>query len=647
MPNETFLVNRLWRAFLPRTADDLIAPISPKHSLELLSRLDPLSERHDVATAIARLVLEVRAGTDAKLFLKSLRTAVDAANQESMISMHQLRGLDSAAFFGAGRYELSREVLELREALIEKIYTWANSASATPKFQRTAASWMLSSAELGFRLGKPIEWCQPLHAQAESWLQNSQQGSLGGVESELSWLRARAFRLAASLTMNPDERIKYLLVAVTSAEQALVHGGRKINQARFYLRMVRNLLAELPQDEQRRHATTTAIETMGKIFGSKCDEWPLEVHAQLSAVMRYEAMQVNNPQVRIGQLRQAVEFLKPAKSRAVSLAKKGDSRSLLTLARLYRGLGREQAQQGQFQTAQHALDEARRLGELASNHASSTATWNFLLELEDFRFGTSPNFGWDYDSVKRVPLRVSDGTKDLIKRCRHWLNGIETPGIAEGRVALQCLQCEWHAQGNLMLACSEEAMSRGDDWQMLKKEDKRIALRRQFSKRIVKLQKIQKKFGDFSDAALAHIHLESQLQYSLALVNGDGTVDTGNVASLFRQAADRLPSSMSLDLERARFYRRIWSYEEAINGFIIVAERSRDAADRRSAAVELIEALVSASLYSECVQLSNEVRLDKPALVSRAHEWLIRLFNFPDVANDVAVLRDQIQLELG
>ena|ERR1035438_9036137 len=254
--------------------------------------------------------------------------------------------MDGAAFSGAGRYQLFAEVFDLRAALANKLRDWAGSVFTALSFKRSAASWMLTTADLAFRLGKSIELSKCLLNQAGEWLGSPEQpGSARGAESELRWLRARASRLAALFEKDPDTRIKHLRDAVAGAEQALVHGVRKINQTRFYLRMVRNLLPELPQDNQQRQAVAAAVGVVGKTFGPERADWPLDIYAQLAALLRYEARLVNSPQLRLNQLREAVQFLKPAESQAVYLAHEGDTRSLLVLARLYRALAREMARQ--------------------------------------------------------------------------------------------------------------------------------------------------------------------------------------------------------------------------------------------------------------------------------------------------------------
>jgi hypothetical protein len=87
---DSLLADRLWSAFLPHTADDLVAPISSNGSAELLKRLGEPGKPLSLATAIAKLVLEARVGNDAKQFLKSLKTAIDFATRSSGITVYQL-----------------------------------------------------------------------------------------------------------------------------------------------------------------------------------------------------------------------------------------------------------------------------------------------------------------------------------------------------------------------------------------------------------------------------------------------------------------------------------------------------------------------------------------------------------------------------
>jgi hypothetical protein len=648
LPGESLLADRLWSAFLPHTADDLVAPISSSGSVELLKRLGVPSKPLSLATAIAKLVLEARVGNDAKQFLKSLKTAIEFATRSSGITVYQLRGMDGAAFSGTARYQLFAEVFELREALTDKLGDWVGSVFAALSFKRSAASWMLTTADLAFRLGKSNEFSKRLLSQAGEWLSSPEQpGSVRGAESELGWLRARASRLAALFEKDPDTRVKHLREAVAGAEQALIHGARKINQTRFYLRMVRNLLPELPQEDQQRQAVAAAVDVVGKTFGSERADWPLEIYTQLAALLRYEARFVNSPQLRLSQLRQAVQFLKPAESRTVYLAQEGDTRPLLVLARLYRALAHEMARQGQYRMAEEPASEASRLAELAVKRNANAGAWNFLIGLGNISLEATTSFGWNYESLGRTASRLSETTRDLIKRCRRWLDDIEQPGIAEGQVALKCFQREWRAEGSLVHLCAEEADSQGSDWERLSADDKCKRLRHHYHLRNSKLQHVEKKFGVFVESALARIHLEAQFQYNLALARRDGDVDAAKVSALFQEATERFPNSPTLQIERARFHRRIWNYGEAIAGFTAIAERTRDAADRREAAVDLIESLVTAAIYTEDVALPGGMRLNRQELVERAREWLARLFDFPDVARDVAMLRDQVELELG
>ncbi len=193
----------------------------------------------------------------------------------------------------------------------------------------------------------------------------------------------------------------------------------------------------------------------------------------------------------------------------------------------------------------------------------------------------------------------------------------------------------------------EEATSQGSEWERLRLDDKRNILRHHYQQRIGKLLHTEKRYGNFLELALARIRLEAQFEYFLALFRGDGVVETAKVISFFQQATKRFPDSRVLDIERARFYRRIWSYGEAIAGFTLVAERTRDAAERRDAAIDLIESLTTASIHTTGVLLPDGTRLDKQALINQAHDWLDWLFNFPDVSKEVAILRDQVELKLG
>jgi hypothetical protein len=648
VPGESLLADRLWSAFLPHTADDLVSPISSSGSVELLKRLGVPSKPLSLATAIAKLVLEARVGNDAKQFLKSLKAAIDFATRSSGITVHQLRGMDGAAFSGTARYQLFAEVFELRAALADKLCDWTSSVFAALSFKRSAASWMLTTADLAFRLGKPVELSKRLLNQAREWLGSPEQpGSVWGAASELGWLRARASRLAALFETDPDTRIKHLHDAVAGAEQALVHGARKINQTRFYLRMVRNLLPELPQENHQRQAVAAAVDVVGKTFGPERADWPLEIYAQLAALLRHEARFVNSPQIRLSQIHAAVQFLQPAESRAVYLSQEGDTRPLLVLARLHRGLAHELARQGQYRTAEEPANEASRLAELAVKRNANAAAWSFLIGLGNISLEATTSFGRNYESLGRTDSRLNETTKELIKRCRSWLDDIEQPGIAEGQVALKCFQREWRAEGSLLHLCAEEADSQGSDWERLSADEKCKRLRHHYQLRNGKLQHVEKKFGVFVESALARIYLEAQFQYALALARRDGDVDTVKVSSLFQGATERFPNAPALQIERARFHRRIWSYGEAIAGFTAIAERTRDAADRREAAVDLIESLITAAIYTEDVALPDGTRLNKHELVKRAREWIARLFDFPDVARDVAMLRDQVELELG
>lgn len=648
LPGEKSLGNRLWRAFLPHTTDDLIAPISTNDSIELLKRFGDSDEPVSVAMAIAKLVLEIRVGNDVRRYMEALRVAVSVVKKSPSITVQQLRGLDGAALSGAFRYQLSREVLELRESLVDKLCDFGNSVFAPSNLKRTAATWLLATADLGFRLGKPIEWGNRLLDQINHWLESPQIVGRGGVaESELAWLRARASRLAALLESNPENRIKHSRAAVAGAEYALAYGARKISQVQFYLRMVRSLLPELPQESQRKQAAIAATDVVARTFGKDQESWPLEIYTQLAALFRYNADLTNSPQTRLSQLHEAVEFLKPAKNRIIDLAQQGDARPLLVLARLYRTFARELSRQGKYTDAVDPTNEARRLGELAVKRSANATTWTFLVNLENRSTEPTTSFSWNYELIGETSSRVSDLTKDLIKRCRHWLDGVEHPGFIEGRVALQCLQCEWRAQGSLMHAAIQEAASQGGEWERISADSKRNLLGHHFQQRMGRLQHTEKRYGNFLELALARIRLEAQFQYFVALLHKDGVVETSKVLSLLLQAAEHFPNSLALEIERARFYRRIWNYGDAIAAFTKVAERTLDAVERREIAIELIETLTTASIHTSEVQLPNGIQMAKQSLISQAHDWLDRLFNFPDVAKEVAILRDLVELELG
>jgi len=648
LPNEAVLSDRLRRALLPHVANDLVFPFSAAESEALQQRLNDSTGLAGLDTVIASLVMDARFGSSASRLLSCLERAMNLVNQSARLTARQLRDLDDTAFTASHRHHLFRPVLQLRRDLSERLLGWtADSADASAAFRRAAASWLMNTADLGFQLQEPLQWVAQLHGRAGELIADNHTEPAQEIACEVSWLRSRHARLAAYLSHDQKERTKYLREAVAEAAIPLPYGNGETRRAQIYLRALDRLLQELPEQDQRETALQNAAALMGRTYASDQSAWPMEVRAEFAALLRDEAGLSSNSHVRIERLRNAAEFLGRFKTEILGLADEGDGRPLLVLSRIHRSLGRECSQVGQHGPAEKSLTEAVQLADAALRSCPNVQAWTVRLTLLDAASSVSDRTSWSQEGLDGSQNDVSDELRSLVKRCRDWIKAVPRSGVAVGHLALYCFQLEWRAQGGLWDLAQPGHLAGDQVPDHLTAEEKRRLLVQHYSRRRAKLEHVQRKYGCFLDLALAEIRLEAQMQHDLALLREDRVVDNQKTMVLFRRAGSNFPDSLKVCAEEARFFRWVWNHAEAIPRFRTVVERTRDAVERREVAVQFVEALLSAAVHFGAIRLASGDELRREQLIEQARFWLSSLFSYSDVEREVAILRDQVELEAG
>jgi hypothetical protein len=160
-------------------------------------------------------------------------------------------------------------------------------------------------------------------------------------------------------------------------------------------------------------------------------------------------------------------------------------------------------------------------------------------------------------------------------------------------------------------------------------------------KRAQTLLGIERKYGEFLDLILAKAELESQHDRSAAVLTRQ-IGDRGALRVLKKALAEEWRNNHILQFHLAEYQRYIWDLGDAVAGFRAVAASATNGDLRREAEVALARALYTAAVYSK--HQSDETREAELREAHRVAEGLMGAF---DHADDIAVLKDRIALELG
>jgi hypothetical protein len=548
LPEEASLKDVLSSYLVIETAGALNFPFSEEESNALEMRLStPQQMSSGASAAISQLVLAARFGHDKDVFLDRLRTAAGAVRRDQTLSMSQLRSFDTATFVGTMRYHCPGEVLQIRRGLVPLILQYSR-ANADMGLRAWTVSWLLNTANVALRAFDHVAAAEAMDG-AEEQLASLARPSARLALANWLWLRSRRASLRAHLAATAEDRRTNLKLAAADAALALIAGGGGETWARRYFRAARKVVDEIPDDHERLREVDTAIEHVIGMYG-ELDNWPLHARLQASAFVRIGAHRTADAELRFERAHRALELIQPTEAKLVRMAKLGDVRGVLMLARTYRLLA--QCEQRLGRPPAVWWNAAIRWCKLAIDSAATASAWELFLRMIDEE---SIDSLWDPADLATGQREISKRLGHEIQHCEIWLAKLPTVGPQEGSAALWCMDRRWRAQGDISEVAQAE-IHPSWDWVIMPRTEKLQALEQSYKSRRRQLERLETRFGPFPKLSIKKAFLEGQYQRLVALQTDHRPTNTV-VLAIFEEAQRRWPDNLNILVQKGRFFRWI------------------------------------------------------------------------------------------
>lgn len=503
--------------------------------------------------------------------------------------------------------------------------------------------WLLNTAALAVRIGELELARESMHVARDAVGRLPQPRTEYGASDRL-WLASRLALIEGRLAVDPLERSGKLREAVDNSFAALANTPSQIRWVRLALRAAHRLSEELRTDDQRDELLADIDQRLTIIFGNH-EDWPLSVKAQATALARDTAALSFDLDRRLHQVWHFLDRFKPATGEAKSLAKLGDARPLLVLARSYAFSATCNEELGDVRAASECQQEALRLTREVLDTAPLAAGWSLHLRLLDQRESVNPETAWHTDPLGGPRSMIGPILHEKLDAAREWLKNISLWGAEEGQLALWCLQREWQSQGSLE-RWAARTLDPNEFWDELKVTEKRQLLKRKHRERQAALDSMERRGGPLLELYVARMRNQAQFQRLLAIYSNH-VFDFGPVLRHIEAAKRLWPDSHALLKEEGRFHRYVWNYPSAIVVFRRVIATAPRGSERREATVDLVEVLLTAAAHCDQVVFGDGTITDSKSLVAEARTLLVDLLCFRHVSREVAMLRDRADLEAG
>jgi hypothetical protein len=630
----------LLQVYLPYKIDDVFFPILPKEVITVQQELRSIACPGELGPAVADFVLAVRSNVDSSIFLKEFGKAVDCACKTLTLSTVHLRALDFGAHLAERHYHVKREILEIRNSLLDRLLFLNKTEEANVGVLLWAASWILNSARLKLNVDgtKDIKDIAEIVVFACSRLQEPK--TKGGLSSWLL-IQYRLSQFESRLPVSPSERTSKLHDTLELAFNGLRNAPDDPRWVHYLAISAHYLAEELPTDEGRNQLVAEVLKRLSDIIGDPIT-WPLVVREQTAIFARKVAALNADIDHRLQQVLCSIQLLAPTASQAISLAALGDGNLLLLHARSYAFAAVcYDDLQNTFAVSSNR-QKAVNLTLKALQVAPSAPGWKLYLSLLEQQEDPNEKLQRLDDLSGRSSPRKCKQLEDNLKLAREWLKKAPSWNEEEGQLALWCCHHDWQSQGSLeTLALTNQKMCDG-----IRQPEKRAILKQYHRKRHAELAAIERRSGPFIDLYVAYIRNEMQLQRLLAIY-GNHIVDSTTTLQYFAASSKLWPDNYTLISEKGRFHRYVWDHFEAILAFRHVLSVARGGHARREAAVELAEALLTASEHCDEVNFSDGKKALRSELIDEVQKLISELPGFRGTSKEYALLFETAKLEAG
>ncbi|MBI3042179.1 MAG: DUF4365 domain-containing protein [Betaproteobacteria bacterium] len=633
----------LVQSLLPYVIDDVFFPIRAEE-VSLVRDEKRKGERpEELTSAIAELVLAIRFGVNPDEFLDRLRAAVHIASLTPQLLAVQLRALDTGAYLGQRRYGRSRDILRIRQILVRRLQMLSVLESEDVAIQRWSASWILNTVGLFLGVGD-MQSAQPIAIEARGTIARLPKPTSAMAARNRYWLESRLAQIESRLQIDASNRTVKLREALEAAFAGLVYSSTGTWWVRFTLRAAHRLSEELRTDEERDVLVSEIYVRLASILGDR-GRWPLAVRVLAGAYARNVAALTADLDRRLEQIQRVLNDLEPVASEIGSLARLGDTRALLVLARSYAMATASSEMLGDSATALNFRKRALQLTKEAIDTVPSADAWELYLRLTDEEISGLPEMDWHTDSLSGRRSPIGKNLRDEIRGAHAWLGEISIWKVEEGRLALWILEREWEAQGSLERWAAVTQNS-NKPWDELEVVARRRLITQKHRERQRKLDAIERKCEPFLDLYITRTRNEAQFQRLLAIY-GNHVLDPSPVLRHFDAAKRLWPENLTLVAEEGRFQRYVWNYPRAIMALRYAVAISPQGRQRREAAIDLVEVLLTGATHCQRLQFEDGTASDRESLAAEAQLVLRELVGFRHVSRDVAMFRDRAALEAG
>jgi tetratricopeptide (TPR) repeat protein len=264
------------------------------------------------------------------------------------------------------------------------------------------------------------------------------------------------------------------------------------------------------------------------------------------------------PDDAVTEILEMVQLLRDMEPMAKSLARAGDNRSILALARSLRRLGTLQLSQGS-KDSNKTFEESRQVLTWVIEDAPSAAAW-----LTYFRSAVV-HASWEGSSSldEMVGRSSLERVIKMISRYRKWRSTRSGGNHRDLQVEYLCMELLWREQGSLV----RMAIDNDDRWMRRSVLTKKESLRLLFEQRLADLDRLRNLLGPSVEDAIVRAQLITQYETSIAVATRSA-VNTVDIDREFEEALQLYPHNARLLLEWGKNFRQRRKFQDASEKFV-------------------------------------------------------------------------------
>ena len=631
LPSENALLLRLKALLNLEHVFDPVPPFSAEEDRVLASEFQRLGAEGDLDFAVAALAGHAREASERPQrdredlrsdYRQALETIANLIESGAELSYRHFFALDSAVYVGARRLHLFAEANAFYQRMLKAL-----AGQELRALERGHGAWLaawasllLNAAELSLSGDDATAARDPM-ARAAAIIE---QGGALIDNARKQWLRSRLALLRERLATNPEERLAALAEASESAALALAHLPDSPRGLRYYLRTVRRQVDAEGDEDQRKGHVDAARGVIEAIHGPP-EYWDVAARAQFAALMRQEARRSWNMRYQQDRARAALALLR-LENNVGDEQIRLNAQACLAQARLHAFLGDQEAARN---CCNHALELA-----------PGAAAWHLKLRLLDGPQGGKEDWNDEPAREGRLPPALKKGINEF----RKWAKSEPWPSPAIGRVELWCCERQWRVQGSLerWAALQQEQKEGATPFALLDRQAKGEKLRILYERRRNVLDGIEARYGELLELVHARMFLEAQHLRSDSVIRGNMPKVSRAFDVVNHALRGRWHNNHLLQYRKAEYQRYIWDVEGATRSLRQVMASATNGDLRRRAAVSLVRTLHTVAAYAD--DFRGKMRRHE---MEQARDLANQLIGAFDHAENIAVLRDHIALELG